>query len=56
VKKRSGDPCRARYSDGAWYPAKIVSVTHDHVIVRWDPPDPNIPETYRIDDPDADIQ
>ena len=56
MKKRPGDKCSARYEDRFWYPARIESVHPDHVIVRWDPPDPNIPATYRVDDPEEDLR
>lgn len=56
------DRVRARYTDNAWYPARIVDMAPrranrdpeegDTYIIRWDPPDPNIPETYRVHEDD----
>jgi hypothetical protein len=56
MKLAPGQLRQVRYSDGAWYPARIIAVMHDYVIVRWDPLDPNIPKTYRVDDPEEDIR
>ena len=50
--KRPGEKVRVRYRDGAWYPAVILRFEKEKVLVRWDPPDPNIPPTYLADEDD----
>lgn len=55
MKKRPGDRAQVRYIDRAWYPAIVVSVS-PRFVVRWDPPDPNIPPTFVVDDPDEDVR
>jgi|HubBroStandDraft_6_1064221.scaffolds.fasta_scaffold1225795_1 hypothetical protein len=52
-KLYSGKKVAVRYSDNSEYPAILVrEINAEDWIVRWDPPDPNLPPTYpaHIDD------
>jgi hypothetical protein len=60
AKFSKGDKVDVRYKDGARYPAVIVNIEPrrpdydpedgDTYIVRWEPPDPNIPPTWTADE------
>jgi hypothetical protein len=56
AKFSTGEKVDVRYKDGARYPAVILNIVTrnsdhdpedgDEFVVRWDPPDPNVPPTW----------